>query len=55
MYFIEVYLIHNAVLISSLQQSDSVIHIYIHIYWFFFILFSIMVYQRILNVVPCAI
>ena len=55
MYFIEVYLIYNAVLISSLQQSDSVIHIYTHIYTFFFIFFSIMVYQSILNVVPCAI
>ena len=50
-YFIEVQLIHNVVLISAVQQSDSVIHMYT----FFFILFSIMVYHRILNRVPCAI
>ena len=37
---------------SVVQQSDSVMHI---IYSFFFILFSIMVYRRILNIVPCAI
>ena len=36
-------------LISAEQQSDSVIHIYT----FFFIFFSIMVYHRILNIVPC--
>ena len=42
-YFIEVQLIYNVVLISAIQQSDSVIHIYI--YTFFFILFSIMVYE----------
>ena len=28
-YFIEVYLIYNVVLISAVEQSDSVIHIYI--------------------------
>ena len=28
---------------------------YIHIYLFFTIFFSIMVYYRILNIVPCAI
>ena len=28
-YFIEVYLIYNIVLVSDIQQSDSVIHIYI--------------------------
>ena len=37
-------------LISAVQHSDSVIHIYT----FFFIFFSIMVYPRILNIVPCA-
>ena len=47
--FIEVQLIYNIVLISAVQQSDSVIHI------FFFISFSIMVYHRILNIVSCAI
>ena len=50
-FFIEVQLIHNAVLISALQKSDSVIHIDT----FFFILFSIVVYHRILNIFPCAI
>ena len=50
-YFIEVQLIYNVVLISAVQQSDSVIHIYT----FFFIFFSIMVYHRILNIVPCVI
>ena len=33
-YFIEVYLIYNVVLISTIQQSDSVIHIYIYTYPF---------------------
>ena len=52
-FFFDVELIYNVVLISSVHQSDSVIHIYIYI--FFFIFFSIMVYHRILNIVPCAI
>ena len=44
----------NALLISAVEQSDSVIHyIYIHIH--FFIFFSIMVYHRTLNIVPYAI
>ena len=47
----EVQLIYNFVLASGVQQSDSDIHIYT----FFFIFFSIMVYHRILNIVPCAI
>ena len=50
-YFIEGLLIYNVVLISAVQQSDSVIHIYT----FFFIFFSIMLYPRVLNIVPCAI
>ena len=37
-------------LIFTIQQSDS----FIHIYTFFFIFFSIMVYHRILNMAPCA-
>ena len=32
-----------------------VLHVYIYIYIFFFIFYSIMVYHRILNIVPCAI
>ena len=41
---------YNVVLISVVQPSDSVIHIYT----FFFIFFSIMVYHRMLNIVPCS-
>ena len=43
---------HNVVLVSGTQQSDSIIDIHTHIC--FFIFFSIMVYYRILNRVPCA-
>ena len=52
-FLIAVWLIYNAVLISAVQQSDSVIYI-LYIYAFFFIFFSIMTYHRILNIVPCA-
>ena len=38
-------------LISTVQQNNSVIHICI----FFFIFFSIVNYHRILNIVPCAL
>ena len=38
----------NIVLISTVQQSDSVIHIYT----LFFIFFFIMVYHKILNIIP---
>ena len=48
-FLIEVWLIYNVVLISAVQQSESVIHIYT----FFFIFFSIMVYPRTLNIVHC--
>ena len=47
----EVELIYIVVLISAVQQSESVIHIHV----FFFIFFSMMVYSRILNTVPCAL
>ena len=50
-FLIEVLLIYNVVLISTEQQSDSVIHTHT----FFFIFFSIMVYHKTLNIVPCAI
>ena len=46
----DVWLIYN-VLISAVWQSDSGIHLHT----FSFISFSIMVYYRILNIVPCAI
>ena len=42
---------HTVVLISAVQHNDLVTLIYT----FFFILFSIMVYHRILNIVPCAV
>ena len=44
-------MIYNVVLVSGVQKGDSVIHLYT----FFFIFFSIMVYHRILNIVSCAI
>ena len=49
-YFIEVQLTYN-VLVSVIQQSDSVMHIHT----FSSICFSIMVCHRIMNIVPCAI
>lgn len=42
---------HNVVLISAVQQSDSVMHIHT----FLFIFFSIMIYLRRLDIVPYAI
>ena len=48
--FFEVQLIYHVVPTSAVQQSDSV-YIYIH----FFMFFSIMVYPRRLDIVPCAI
>ena len=48
---IEVQLIYSFELISAVQQTDSVIHIYT----FFFVFFSIIVYHRILNIVICDI
>ena len=47
--FIEVQFIYNVVLVSGIQQSDSLTDIY------FFRFFSIIVYYKILNVVPCVI
>ena len=41
-------MIYNVVLVSGVQQSDSVIYIHIFI---LFQIFSIMVYHRILNIV----
>ena len=61
-FFIEVQLTYNVVLVSGVEQSNSVyvcvcvcvcVCVYTHI--FFFILFSIMVYYRKLNIVPYAI
>ena len=50
-FLIELSLVHSVVPISVVQQSDSV---YTH-RQYFFIFFSIMVYHRILNIVPCII
>ena len=47
--FIDVSWIYNVMLISIVQQSDSII------YTFVFIFFSTMVYHRTLNIVPCAV
>ena len=44
LYFIEVWLIYNVVLISSVQSGDSVIHIYIYI--LFYILFHYGLSQK---------
>ena len=44
-------LIYSVVLISALQQSSSIAHTYM----LFFILLSIMVYHRRLNIVPCSV
>ena len=51
--FIELDLICNVVVISAIQQSDSVIHI--HISTFFFRFFSHLGYYRMLGGVPCVI
>ena len=51
LFFIEVWLNYNVVVITTVQQSDSITHIYI----VFFIFLSIMVYHRIWNIVPCAL
>ena len=49
-FFFEIWLVYSVVSISAVQQSDSVIHRHS-----FLMLFYIMVYHRILNIVPCAI
>ena len=47
-FFVELQLIDNVVLVSGVQQSDSVIHTYI----FFFRFFCIIGYYKILSIVP---
>ena len=44
-------------LVSGVQQSDSVthIHIYMYIYIFFFRFFYLIGYYKILRAVPCAL
>ena len=46
-FFIEIQLIYNVVLVSSVQQSASFIHIYIYIY--IYILFQIIFHYRLLQ------
>ena len=67
LFVVEIKLNYNVVSITAIHQSNSVIHIHIcvcvyiyiyiytHIHTSFFIFFSIMVYHRILNIVPCAV
>ena len=50
-HFIQVQLIYSVVFISVIQQSDSAVYVYT----FFFIFFSIMVCDRLLNIAPWAI
>ena len=45
-------MIYNIVLVSGVQQSNLDIYIYIYS---FILLFSIIDYYKILNIVPCAI
>ena len=54
-FLIEVLLIYNVVLVSGVQQSDSIIYIYRYRYILFFIFFSIIGNYKIWNTVPCAI
>ena len=43
-------------LVSDVQQSDSVTHTHIYkLYLFFFTFFSIIDYYKIVSIVPCAI
>ena len=46
---------YRVVLVSGIQQSDSVIHIYIFFIYSFFTFSSLIVYYKILSIVPCAI
>ena len=48
--FFEVRLIYSAVLVSGVQQSDSVMHT--HTYIFFFRFFPIIGYYKIVTIVP---
>ena len=47
-FFIEVYLIYSVVLTSGVQQM-------IQLYMCVYIFFSIIVYYKILHIVPCAV
>ena len=47
-------LIYSVVLVSDVQQSDSVICIHIYPHIFFLMFFSIIINYKIMNIVPCA-
>ena len=51
LFFIDVQLIYNVLLISGVQQADSLICIYLFSFGFF----SIVGYYEILNIVSCSI
>ena len=55
LFFIEVQLIYNVVLVSGIQQSDSVISIHTYVYIFLFQILSFIGYYKILYIVPYAI
>ena len=49
-------MVYNIVLVSCVQQSDSVNHIYVYTYIHSFFTFSSVIgYYKILSIVPCAI
>ena len=50
-YFIEVQLLYNFILISAVQQNYSVIYVCVHIHSFL----SMVVYYWILNIVLCTV
>ena len=52
---LEIYLIYNVVLVSGVQQTDSDKLKYIEEYIFFFRIFPIIGYYKILNIVPWGI
>ena len=48
-------MVYNIVLVFGVLQIDLIIYIYIdtYIHIYFFVFFSITVYYRILNIIPC--
>ena len=48
-FLIKVELIYNVVLVSSVQQSDSVLYIYIYIYIYIYLPFQILFHYRLLQ------
>ena len=53
LFIIEKWFIYNVVLITAVEQSDSVMHTHVHTHThILFYSFPLWVYYRILNVVP---